>query len=77
MIGAILEPTGATEPRFLAFWLAFRQFSGRNFQTGMTANSNFWREIFFLVLSYEQSVTLKNLDSFFDKDSKNISSFLV
>ena len=77
MIGAILEPTGDTEPRFLAFWLAFLQFSGRNFQTGMTANSNFWRDFFFMVISLKQSVTLKNLDSFFDKDSKNISSFLV
>ena len=30
-----------------------------------------------MVISFEQFVTLKNLDSFFDKDSKNISSFLV
>ena len=77
MIGAILEPTGATEPRFLAFWRPFWQFSGRNVQLGSQANSNFWREIFFYGLSFEQSVTLKNLDSCFDKDSKNISSFLV
>ena len=77
MIGAILDPTGATEPRFLAFWSSFWPNFREKFQTGMTAYSNFWREIFFMVISFEQSFTLKNLDSFFDKDSKNISSYLV
>ena len=77
MIGAILEPTGATEPRFLAFWLAFWQFLGEIFDLVWRPIQIFGGKFFFMVISFKQSVTLKNLDSFFDKDSKNISSFLV